>query len=243
MFFGNTLIRFSSKKPKLVTALLLATLLPGSLIVNAKNPDGALNPATHKHVHEQIVAPMIPILPMPVPVVDGIHILSELFDSCQPTVSRQKTTVGQGMRHLFMPMLHTSLTSAAGSASLAPIPPVQPFGLSVAFSIILAWLSAIVCMPSDNMLMRGKRLDNFGITAANGERQENFPSRRPRRPGVASSSATDNDCYLHATAHPKISDQWAMEAGANIFLGADDHTFFGQLGDNTNIFAGLRRNF
>ena len=61
--------------------------------------------------------------------------------------------------------------------------------------------------------------------------------------GFAYYSPTDNDSYLRAKAHYKITDQWAVEAGANIFLGADDHTFFGQFEDNTNIFAGLRRGF
>ncbi|MDH3359460.1 MAG: hypothetical protein OEL55_01190 [Desulfobulbaceae bacterium] len=56
-------------------------------------------------------------------------------------------------------------------------------------------------------------------------------------------SPTDNDSYLRAKAHYKVTDQWAVEAGGNIFLGADDHTFFGQFEDNTNIFAGLRRSF
>jgi len=64
-----------------------------------------------------------------------------------------------------------------------------------------------------------------------------------RLSGFAYFSSTDNDCYLRAKANYKITDQWAIEAGSNIFLGADDHTFFGQFEDNTNIFAGLRWNF
>jgi predicted RND superfamily exporter protein len=45
------------------------------------------------------------------------------------------------MDNLFMPMLYTSLTSAAGFASLAltPIPPVQVFGVFVALGVMAAW--------------------------------------------------------------------------------------------------------
>lgn len=56
-------------------------------------------------------------------------------------------------------------------------------------------------------------------------------------------SPTDEDGYLRAKANYKITDQWAVEAGGNLFFGAEDYTFFGQFEDNTNVFAGLRRNF
>ena len=64
-----------------------------------------------------------------------------------------------------------------------------------------------------------------------------------RLSGFAYYSPTDKDSYLRGKANYKITDQWAIEAGGNIFLGADDHTFFGQFEDNTNIFAGVRRSF
>jgi len=41
----------------------------------------------------------------------------------------------------------------------------------------------------------------------------------------------------------KINDQWAAEVGGNIFFGSDDHTFFGQFKDNTNVYAALRFSF
>ena len=56
-------------------------------------------------------------------------------------------------------------------------------------------------------------------------------------------SPTDNDGYLRAKANYKITDQWAVEAGGNLFFGKEDYTFFGQFEDNTNVFVGLRRNF
>ncbi|NIQ97114.1 MAG: MMPL family transporter, partial [Desulfuromonadales bacterium] len=56
--------------------------------------------------------------------------------------------------HLFRPMLYTSLTTIAGFASLAmtPIPPVQVFGLHVAFGVVVAWLLSMTLIPAYIML-------------------------------------------------------------------------------------------
>lgn len=96
-----------------------------------------------------IMSSMIPIFLMPIAVVDSIHILSEFADHY-----RQGDDPGEVMRkvvgHLFKPMLFTSLTSAAGFASLllTPIPPVKVFGAFVAFGILLAFLLTVVFIPA-----------------------------------------------------------------------------------------------
>ncbi|MBN2376756.1 MAG: hypothetical protein JXD22_10155 [Sedimentisphaerales bacterium] len=56
-------------------------------------------------------------------------------------------------------------------------------------------------------------------------------------------SPTDQDSYLRPNVHYKISDDLAVEAGANVFLGEYNHTFFGQFHDNTNIYTSVRYNF
>jgi hypothetical protein len=114
-----------------------------------------------------IMSSMIPIFLMPIAVVDSIHILSEFFDLYQQTKDR-RATLYKVMRHLFMPMLYTSLTSAAGFASLAltPIPPVRVFGLFVAFGIMLAWFLTIVFIPAYVSMLSEKTLANFGMVAA-----------------------------------------------------------------------------
>ena len=56
-------------------------------------------------------------------------------------------------------------------------------------------------------------------------------------------SPSDQDGYIRPKVHYKVSDQWAVETGANIFVGKDDHTFFGQFQDNTNAYASLRWSF
>ncbi len=56
-------------------------------------------------------------------------------------------------------------------------------------------------------------------------------------------SPSDQDVYVRPNIHYKITDHWSAEAGANIFFGEKDHTFFGQFKDNTNVYLSLRWGF
>ncbi|MHC4705245.1 MAG: MMPL family transporter, partial [Planctomycetota bacterium] len=109
---------------------------------------------------------MIPIFLMPIAVVDSVHILSEFFDLYKKEKGR-RGTIMEVMSNLFVPMLYTSLTSAAGFASLAltPIPPVQVFGVFVAVGIMLAWLFTVTFVPAYVMMISEKSLENFGHEA------------------------------------------------------------------------------
>lgn len=113
-----------------------------------------------------IMSSMIPIFLMPIAVVDSVHILSEFFDLYTPQKGR-KATSREVMDHLFTPMLYTSLTSAAGFASLAltPIPPVQVFGTFVAIGIMIAWLCTVIFVPAYVMMIPEESLKNFGHQA------------------------------------------------------------------------------
>ncbi|MCP4448501.1 MAG: MMPL family transporter [Myxococcales bacterium] len=110
-----------------------------------------------------IMSSMIPIFIMPIAVLDAVHIISDFFDTYQETRDRRKT-IEKVMHHLSSPMLFTSLTTAAGFGSLAftPIPPVQTFGIFVAFGVLAAWFFTIVFVPAYIMLLPEKRLLNFG---------------------------------------------------------------------------------
>jgi uncharacterized protein len=114
-----------------------------------------------------IMSSMIPIFLMPIAVVDSIHILSEFFDRYQIYKDRRETIV-HVMRELFKPMLYTSLTSAAGFASLAftPNPPVKVFGIFVTIGILLAWLLTILFIPAFIMLLKESSLKSFGLNQA-----------------------------------------------------------------------------
>jgi hypothetical protein len=55
-------------------------------------------------------------------------------------------------------------------------------------------------------------------------------------------SPNDKDGHLRLRASYKLTDDWLMEVGGNVFYG-DEATVFGQLEDNTNVFFGVRRDF
>ncbi len=109
-----------------------------------------------------IMSSMIPIFLMPIAVVDSVHILSEFVDQ-YPRVKDRERTIRLVTGNLFTPMLYTSLTSAAGFASLAfaPIPPVQVFGSFVAFGIVLAFLLTITFIPAFVSLMSDARIQKL----------------------------------------------------------------------------------
>ena len=119
-----------------------------------------------------IMSSMIPIFLMPIAVVDSVHILSAFFDLFTPAKGKQQT-IREVMQGLFVPMLYTSLTSAAGFLSLAltPIPPVQVFGVFVAAGIMIAWLVTVTLVPAYIMFLPDRAFANFGLAAQHGEKQ------------------------------------------------------------------------
>ena len=106
-----------------------------------------------------IMSSMIPVFLMPIAILDDVHVLSEFFDRYRVTGDKRQALI-EGMRPLYRPMLMTSLTSAAGFASLAlaDIPPVRVFGLFVAFGIMAAWAFSMTIVPAVISLMSDDRL-------------------------------------------------------------------------------------
>jgi predicted RND superfamily exporter protein/outer membrane lipoprotein-sorting protein len=114
-----------------------------------------------------IMSSMIPIFLMPIAVVDSVHILSEFAD-LYPRYRNRRKTISVVMEDLFRPMLYTSLTSAAGFASLAlaPIPPVRVFGIFVAIGILLAFFFTITFIPAYVVRLSDKRIAKLNKTDA-----------------------------------------------------------------------------
>lgn len=56
-------------------------------------------------------------------------------------------------------------------------------------------------------------------------------------------SPSDSDAYLRPKIHYKVDGHWAAEIGGNVFIGDDDHTFFGQFKNNSNVYGGVRYSF
>jgi predicted RND superfamily exporter protein len=100
-----------------------------------------------------IMSSMIAIFLMPIAVADSVHILSEFYDT-YPRFQDKERTIRHVIGHLFQPMLFTTLTTIAGFASLSttPIPPVQVFGLHVAFGVAVAWTLSMLLIPAYIML-------------------------------------------------------------------------------------------
>jgi len=53
-------------------------------------------------------------------------------------------------------------------------------------------------------------------------------------------SPSDDDFYLRPVYEYRHSDRWSLTAGANLFDGSDEFTFFGQLDDASNAYLRLR---
>ncbi|MBI4967018.1 MAG: hypothetical protein HZC25_02755 [Rhodospirillales bacterium] len=56
-------------------------------------------------------------------------------------------------------------------------------------------------------------------------------------------SPTDKDVHFRPRVKYKVDDHITLEAGANIFLGENTHTFFGQFKDGNNVYASVRYGF
>ncbi len=111
-----------------------------------------------------ILSSMIPIFLMCIGAVSSIHILSDFFDVY--TIERGRTeTIRDVMDTLFVPIFYTSLTTAAGFASLifTPIPPAQIFGAFLSIGVVIAWLYTVIFVPAYIMMIPEKRLQNFGM--------------------------------------------------------------------------------
>lgn len=141
---------------------LIATVATMSLLVITGNT-----------IH--IMSSMIPIFVVPIAVLDDVHVISEFFDRYQKTRNRKQTIIDL-MGDLFTPMLYTTLTTAVGFASLAlaPIPPVQVFGLFVAFGMIVAWLCSVLLVPAFISALPDKVLQNFGAKHGSSEEEEHL---------------------------------------------------------------------
>lgn len=56
-------------------------------------------------------------------------------------------------------------------------------------------------------------------------------------------SPSDNDAYFRPGIKYKYTDRATIEAGANIFKGDCNNTFFAQFEKNTNVYVSFRYSF
>ncbi len=117
--------------------------------------------ATGNAVH--IMSSMIPIFLIPISVLNSIHIISEFHDHYGKH-KHKNASIRNSISTLFLPMLFTSMTTVAGfiSLTLTPIPPVQVFGIFIAFGVLVSWFLSITINPAIASLISDKTLRNFG---------------------------------------------------------------------------------
>ena len=129
-----------------------------------------------------IMSSMIPVFLMPIAILDSIHILSEFFDQ-YPHYKDRRATLRAVYKDLFTPISYTTLSTAVAFASLAlaPIPPVQVFGLFVAIGVVIAWLVTMVFVPAFVVLLGEESLKR--IAAGNVTASERLLAEGMRRMG------------------------------------------------------------
>ena len=111
-----------------------------------------------------IMSSMIPIFLIPIAVLNSIHIISEFHDHYKKYKHKDAT-----IRHSYQRAVRADavyLADHRGRFYLAgpdtPIPPVQVFGIFVAFGILVAWFLSITLNPAIGILISTKTLRNFG---------------------------------------------------------------------------------
>ena len=101
-----------------------------------------------------IMSSMIPIFLMPIAILDAVHVISEFFD--RYSSARDRPSALQAVfAELAGPIAFTSVTTIVGFLALAltPIPPVQVFGVFIAFGVLVAWLCTMTVLPAVLMLV------------------------------------------------------------------------------------------
>lgn len=96
-----------------------------------------------------IVSSALVSLLMAVGVADSIHVLAEYYRQLMNGKQRQEA-VRQTIAHLITPCFFTSITTAAGLASLlvSDLRPIREFGLMAAAGVMFAFLLSITLVPA-----------------------------------------------------------------------------------------------
>ena len=165
------------------------TLVIGAMLVAMLSVTWTMGLLTGTGFSLHIMSSMIPIFLMPIAILDSVHILSEFFDR-YPQYQDRRETLRAVCKDLFAPITYTSLTTAVAFASLGltPIPPVQVFGLFVAFGVLAAWLLTIVFIPAFVMGLSEESLKRSLVSR--GERRNRFITSGLMRLGRLASKRT-----------------------------------------------------
>ncbi len=156
------MIRFSGPLVliALITAWLVLRSLPGTLltlgvlVVSIELTLGALG---HLGVPLDTMTSLIPTLLLVIGVADALHLLVEQRAQAAqlgPDATGVETA-RRALRHVFLPCLLTSVTTALGFGSLvlSPIPPIRAFGVAAAVASLTAFAVSVVFIPAAAALL------------------------------------------------------------------------------------------
>jgi len=101
------------------------------------------------------VSTMIPVMLIAIGVADGIHLYShlQLFQRKNPDAGK-KEAVTDMVKHMWKPVVMTSITTAVGFISLltSQVYPIKYFGIFTAFGVLVAMLLSLLIIPAGIMI-------------------------------------------------------------------------------------------
>ena len=101
------------------------------------------------------VSTMIPVMLIAIGVADGIHLYSHLhlFQRKNPDAGK-KEAVTDMVKHMWKPVVMTSITTAVGFISLltSQVYPIKYFGIFTAFGVLVAMLLSLLIIPAGIMI-------------------------------------------------------------------------------------------
>lgn len=101
------------------------------------------------------VSTMIPVMLIAIGVADGIHLYShlQLFQRHNPDAGKKEAVINM-IKHMWSPVIMTSITTAVGFISLltSQVYPIKYFGIFTAFGVLVAMVLSLVIIPAGIMI-------------------------------------------------------------------------------------------
>lgn len=132
---------------------LIGVLLP--ILTVIISVDWALGAMVLFGIKLSILSTVMPVILVAVGSAYGIHVISHYFDEMtqnktEPTKEEHKQIIIDGMKKIFWPVCLAALTTFAGFISFCftPVVPILQFGLFSSFGVLVAFIVAILLIPS-----------------------------------------------------------------------------------------------
>lgn len=136
----------------LFVAVQSAKALIGPLCVIAMSAAATIGLMGWLDARYYLITTALPVVIMAIAVADSLHITSFYLNSRRqsPDLSAQQAAV-HAVRHTFLPVTLTSVTTIAGFVGLsfgAAMRPISEFGLFAAFGVAVAWTLSVTALPA-----------------------------------------------------------------------------------------------